>query len=202
MPMPRPPRLVVPDQPHHVTQRGQSRHAVFFSEEDYAFYLALLRHWCGKNGVAVWAWCLMPNHVHLILVPPAEDRLARALGPLHRRYALEANRRHGWTGHLWQDRFASFPLDEARLYASFRYVELNPVRARLAARPEDWRWSSARGHLGLAGDRLVDPAPARARIEDWRAFLDEGLDPDDHADLRLAERIGRLPPADPQAESD
>ena len=85
-------------------------------------------------------------------------------------------------------------MDEPRLYASFRYVELNPVRARLTAGPEDWRWSSARGHLGLAADRLVDPAPARARVDDWRAFLDEGLDPDDHAELRIAERRGRLLP--------
>jgi putative transposase len=192
--MPRPARLVVPDQPHHVTQRGNRRQRTFFRDEDYALYVSLLRHACAKTDSKVWAWCLMPNHVHLILVPSCGDGLASALGPLHRRYSVEVNQREGWSGHLWQSRFASFPLDEAHLHACLRYVELNPVRAGLVERPEDWPWSSARGHLGLASDRLTDPAPARARVEDWRAFLDVGLDPHARADLRLAERRGRLAP--------
>lgn len=190
--MPRRARLVVPGIPHHVTQRGTRRQPTFFCDADYARYLALLRHWCAKSGTAIWAWCLMPNHVHLILVPSREDGLGAALAPAHRRYSWEVNQREGWCGHLWQSRFASFPLDEAHLYACLRYVELNPVRAQLVDRPEDWRWSSARGHLGLAGDPLVDPAPARARIEDWRAFLDAGLEPTAHTALRAAERSGRL----------
>lgn len=190
--MPRPPRLVLPGIPHHVTQRGTRRQPTFFSDADYARYLALLRHRCVKSGTAVWAWCLMPNHVHLILVPSRAEGLSAALAAAHRRYAWEVNQREGWSGHLWQSRFASFPLDEAHLYACLRYVELNPVRARLVDRPEAWRWSSARGHLGLADDPLVDPAPARERIDDWRAFLEAGLEPTAHAALRAAERSGRL----------
>jgi putative transposase len=190
--MPRLPRLVLPGIPHHVTQRGSRRQPTFFSDADYARYLVLLRHWCVKSGTAIWAWCLMPNHVHLILVPSREDGLGAALAPAHRRYSWEVNQREGWCGHLWQSRFASFPLDEAHLYACLRYIELNPVRARLVDRPEAWRWSSARGHLGLADDPLVDPAPARERIDDWRAFLEAGLEPVAHAALRAAERSGRL----------
>jgi putative transposase len=190
--MPRPARLVLPGIPHHVTQRGSRRQATFFSDTDYARYVALLRHWCVKSGTAVWAWCLMPNHVHLILVPSRADGLGAALAPAHRRYSWEVNQREGWSGHLWQSRFASFPLDEAHLYACLRYIELNPVRAGLVERPEAWRWSSARGHLGLADDPLVDPAPARERIDDWRAFLEAGLEPVAHAALRAAERSGRL----------
>jgi len=190
--MPRPARLVLPGIPHHVTQRGARREPTFFSEADYARYVALLRHGCAKAGTAIWAWCLMPNHVHLLLVPSRADGLAAALGPAHRRYGWEINQRQGWCGAFWQGRFGSVPLDEPHLYVSFRYVELNPVRARLAGRPEDWRWSSARGHLGLAADPLADLAPARERIDDWGAFLDEGLDPEDHAALRAAERSGRL----------
>jgi putative transposase len=190
--MPRPPRLVLPGIPHHVTQRGTRRQPTFFCDTDYARYLGLLRNRCVKSGTAVWAWCLMPNHVHLILVPSREDGLAAALAAAHRRYAWEVNQREGWSGHLWQSRFASFPLDEAHLYACLRYIELNPVRAGLVDRPEAWRWSSARGHLGLADDPLVDPAPARERIDDWRAFLDAGLAPTAHAALRAAERSGRL----------
>jgi putative transposase len=190
--MPRAPRLVLPGIPHHVTQRGNRRQPTFFSDADYALYLSLLHFCCARAETSVWAWCLMPNHVHLVLVPANEDGLRAALGPAHRRYTWEVNEREGWRGHLWQGRFASFPLDEAHLYACLRYVELNPVRAGLVARPEEWRWSSARGHLGLADDPLIDPAPAAARVEDWSAFLEAGLDPEDHLVLRAAERSGRL----------
>ena len=190
--MARPARLVLPGIPHHVTARGARREPTFYSDDDYAYYLALLGRGCAKAGTAIWAWCLMPNHVHLLLVPSTPSGLADALGRAHRRYALEINRRQGWSGAFWQGRFGSVPLDERRLYVCFRYVELNPVRARLCGGPEGWRWSSARAHLGLAADPLTDLVPARERIDDWRAFLDEGLDPEDHAALRAAERSGRL----------
>lgn len=190
--MPRPPRQILPGLPHHVTQRGNRRQSTFFSDADYSRYLSLLGHACRKNGTSVWAWCLMPNHVHLILVPSRENGLGATLSTAHRSYSWEVNQREGWSGHLWQGRFASFPLDEAHLHACLRYVELNPVRARLVDRPEAWPWSSARGHLGLAADPLVDPAPARERIEDWRAFLDAGLEAGAHAALQAAERSGRL----------
>jgi putative transposase len=190
--MPRPARLVLPGLPHHVTQRGNGRDRTFFGADDYRLYLGLLRGACRKTGTAVWAWCLMPNHVHLILAPVGEDGLRATLAPLHTRYAQEINRREGRCGHLWQGRFASFPMDDAHLYACLRYVELNPVRARLAERPEDWPWSSARAHLGLAGDGLTDLAATRGRVADWRAFLDQGLDEDDREAIRTAERSGRL----------
>jgi putative transposase len=190
--MPRAARTVLPGIPHHVTQRGNRRQPTFFSAADYALYVGLLRYWCGKAGTQVWAWCLMPNHVHLVLVPAREDGLRAALGPAHRRYTWEINRREGWHGHLWQSRFASFPMADAHLHACLRYVELNPVRARLVARPEEWRWSSARAHLGLGRDELTDLAATRDRIDDWRAFLEEELDNADHDAIRAAERTGRL----------
>jgi len=178
--------------PHHVTQRGNGRQRIFFDDDDHRFYLSLLRHFCAKSGTAVWAWCLMPNHVHLILVPGESDGLRAALAPAHTRFAVETNRRYGRCGHLWQSRFASVPMDEGHLHACLRYVELNPVRAGLAARPESWPWSSARAHLGLASDGLTDLAPMRARIDDWRNFLDAGLDERDREAIRTAERTGRL----------
>jgi putative transposase len=190
--MPRVARLVLPGHPHHVTQRGNRRQPTFFSDADYGLYLGLLRYWCGKSGASVWAWCLMPNHVHLVLVPAGTDGLRAALAPTHRLYTAEVNRREGWRGHLWQSRFASFPMEEAHLHACLRYVELNPVRAGLVERPEQWRWSSARAHLGLMDDRLTASAPARERIDDWRAFLDAGLGEWESQAIRMAERTGRL----------
>ncbi|HEX8572787.1 MAG TPA: transposase [Allosphingosinicella sp.] len=188
--MPRIARLVVPEIPHHVTQRGNRRQRVFFGAADGRLYLRLLREGCAKAGTRVWAWCLMPNHVHLILVPSNEDGLRGALAEPHRRYSATVNQRWGWKGHLWQERFGSFPMDEAWLIACARYVELNPVRAGLVRRPEDWRWSSASAHLGLGPDALGESGALLERIPHWRGLLDGGLDDAALAAIRARERTG------------
>jgi len=103
-------RGVAPGLPHHITQRGNRRQATFFSADDYRAYIALLGEWCRYWHVEVWAYCLMPNHVHLIAVPPTDDGLRRAIGEAHRRYTRRVNFREDWRGHLWQGRFASYPL--------------------------------------------------------------------------------------------
>jgi putative transposase len=177
--------------PHHVTQRGNRRQQVFFGDDDYATYRGLLAEGCRAAGVAVWAYCLMPNHVHLILTPSDEDGLRAALGETHRRYTRHVNRREGWRGYLWQGRFASSPMDEAYLLACARYVELNPVRAKLVRRARDWRWSSARAHLAGQDDELVRARPLLALASDWAGFLAEGLDAADHEAIRAGERTGR-----------
>ncbi len=96
--------------PHHVTQRGNRRQATFFCDDDYQAYLDLMAEWCGEHNIEVWAYCLMPNHVHLIVVPQSADGLRRAIGQPHRRYTRRVNFRQRWRGHLWQGRFASFVL--------------------------------------------------------------------------------------------
>lgn len=184
-------RVVAPGLPHHVTQRGNRRQQTFFNDGDYAAYRELVAEGCEAAGVAVWGYCLMPNHVHLILVPSSEDGLRRALAEAHRRYSRRVNQREGWTGYLWQGRFASAVMDDAYLMACARYVELNPVRARLAERAEDWPWSSARAHLAGRDDGLVSVAPLLAGEPDWPAFLAQGLDPAEHRALQSAERTGR-----------
>ena len=184
-------RVVVPGVPHHVTQRGNRRLETFFNDGDYRAYLDLLAEYCAAAEVAVWAYCLMPNHVHLILVPRDADGLRRALGEAHRRYTRRVNFREGWRGHLWQERFHSFALDEGHLLAAARYVELNPVRAGLARRARDWRWSSARAHLAGKDDALVQVAPLLELVPDWRAFLAGGLAEDALEAIRRHARTGR-----------
>jgi len=181
----------VPGLPHHVTQRGNRRQPVFFSADDYVTYRAILAEGCAAAGVEVWAYCLMPNHVHLILVPSEADGLRAALAEAHRRYTRHINFREGWRGYLWQGRFASFPMDEPHLLAAARYVELNPVRAALARRARDWHWSSARAHLAGKDDALVTVRPLLALAPDWAAFLGGGLSAEDHAAIRAGERTGR-----------
>jgi putative transposase len=183
-------RVIAPGFPHHVTQRGNRRQDTFFCEDDYQAYLDLMAEWCRKYRVDIWAWCLMSNHVHLIAVPQSEEGLGRAIGEAHRRYTRRINFREGWRGHLWQERFASFPMDETYLLAAARYVEMNPVHAGLAKSPEEYRWSSARAHLEGKDDSLVKVGPLLEMVGDWRAFLDtpEEVDADR---LRRHERTGR-----------
>ena len=184
-------RVVVPGVAHHVTQRGNRRLETFFSDDDYEAYRALLAEFSAAAGVAVWAYCLMPNHVHLILVPGDQDGLRRALGEAHRRYTRRVNFREGWRGHLWQERFHSFAMDETWLLAAARYVELNPVRARLVKRARDWPWSSARAHLAGSDDELAQAAPLLALAPDWRGYLAEGLEEPELEALRRHARTGR-----------
>jgi putative transposase len=183
--------VVVPGVPHHVTQRGNRRQTAFFQEEDYAAYLTLLGEWCRHWQVGVWAYCLMPNHVHLIVVPESEAGLRRALGEAHRRYTRRINFREGWRGHLWQGRFASFALDERYLLRAVRYVELNPVRARLCRVPWRWRWSSASAHVAGRDDDVVSVAPLLTRVKDWREYLTEVLEAREAELWRQHERTGR-----------
>ncbi len=184
-------RIVAPGLPHHVTQRGNRGLDTFFSDDDYRAYLELLAESCGPAGTEVWAYCLLPNQVRLIMVPSGADGLRAALGEAHRRYTRRINLREGWRGHLWQERFHSFAMDEPHLAAAARHVELGPVRAGLKRRVRDWRWSSARAHLAGKDDILVKVAPLLKRFPDWRAFLGEGPNQDELERLDLHSRTGR-----------
>ena len=191
--MPRLARLVVPNIPHHIVQRGNRKMDVFFQDEDYQTYIDLIAAYCQDYRAEVLAWCLMPNHVHFVVVPREKETLHKVFGETHRRYTQLINKREGWTGYLWQGRFSSFPMDEQHLMNAVAYVELNPVAAGLVRRPEDWRWSSARAHL----KGVEDPLMGRQRpkvfdgIRDWRAFLKQHNHSSDFEVLEKHERTGR-----------
>ncbi len=189
--MPRMARLVVPNYPHHVTQRGNRRQQTFFDKTDYLAYIKLLCDLKDKASVDIWAYCLMPNHVHLIAVPRHRQSMAKLFGVAHHRYARQLNSAHGWCGHLWQERFYSCVSDEAHLLAAVRYIELNPVRAGLCQRPDEWRWSSIHAHLNTAPDELVNTAPMHERISDWPAYLAEDHTPEIFDALRKHTKTGR-----------
>lgn len=189
--IPRFPRLVVPEYPHHVTQRGVRKQTTFFDDADYRAYLGLAAELTKEHGVAVWAYCLMPNHVHAIVVPQQREGLSRLFAALHRRYARRTNARHDWVGHLWQKRFYSVVMDEAHVVSAMRYVELNPVRAGLCQRPEEWRWSSAGANLGLREDPLVSHSSSTNLIADWTAYLGAPEDIDFVKRLRCQTETGR-----------
>ena len=190
--MPRRARIVIPDVPHHVTQRGNNRQDVFFVPDDRKIYLELLREQAQRFGLQVIGYCLMTNHVHLVATPATEASLAQAVGRTHFRYTQYINRLHGRSGHLWQNRFYSCALDDDQATDALRYIERNPVRARLVRKPWRYEWSSASAHAGLE-DRTglldLDRWRAQWRPEEWRALLE---DPDDdEATTALRNSTGR-----------
>ena len=180
--MPRLARTVCARVPHHITQRGNRREKVFFTDDDRRAYLGWLKEYAEKYEVDILAYCLMTNHIHLVAVPGTEDSLQQALKPLHMRYAQRINRARGWKGHVWQGRFFSSALDEAYLWAAVRYVERNPVRARMVRKAENYRWSSASGHCQLRHDDVLTlKSNWRKQFEaigDWSAWLAESDEPE------------------------
>jgi putative transposase len=189
--MPRIARIVAPGYPHHVVQRGNRRQKTFFCEQDYRAYLELLIQWCAKCSVEIWAYCLMPNHVHFAAVPRTSQGLRQAFAETHRRYTRMINFREGWRGHLWQGRFWSSPMNERYLLATARYIELNPVVDGLASSPEEYRWSSAAAHLSGSDDGVVRSAPLLEIVPQWREFLAAPASQDETERILSSERTGR-----------
>lgn len=207
--MPRMARVVVPGVPHHITQRGNNRQPVFFTDDDRRLYLSLLHDHAQRFGMAIRGYCLMSNHVHLVAVPSRPESLAKTLAGVHLKYAQFINRAHGRSGHLWQNRFYSCPLDAEHELAAVRYVERNPVRARLVRFAWRYPWSSAAERCGEshpvataaprasrskhAGRASVTPAELlepdvwseRYRPHQWRRLLQQ---PEDDALIKRLRR--------------
>jgi len=172
--MPRQARIVIAGVPHHITQRGNNRQAIFHAESDYREYLQFLKTYAQQHGLSVLGYCLMTNHVHLVSVPQEASSLSLAIGRTHTRYTQRYNARMGMIGHLWQDRFYSSPLDEVALWMALRYVELNPVRAGLVREPWEYPWSSAFAHIGgpdLSGLLDLDYWKSNWDMAAWREHL-------------------------------
>jgi len=175
---------VEPGLAYHVTQRGSNRQRVFFCASDYRMYLSLLRQHASEAETRVLAYCLMTNHVHLLVVPERADSLAVLFRRVHGRYSQYVNTRRRRSGHLWQQRYFSCPLSGSHLWTALRYVEQNPCRAGIAASAGDYAWSSARAHLGLAEDKakVLDGElwAGAGGVETWR---------DMHTVVDLPERV-------------
>ena len=190
--MPRFARVMLAGWPFHITARGNHRKIVFRSDDDRRAYLHLLRRFSRQFGMSIWAYCLMGNHVHMIATGKERSSVHKALGNTHRACSRARNLEADVTGHLWANRFYSTTLDEPHLWAAVRYVELNPVRARLVDDATDYAWSSARAHAGLRADPLLDPKrPFPGPIGDWLAWLRTGLEEQTAGRLRLNTSTGR-----------
>jgi putative transposase len=178
-------RVVIPGIAHHITQRGNNRADVFFVDDDRRFFLGLLRKHSQQNGLIIDGYCLMTNHIHIIATPVKEDSLSKTLGKVNYLYSRYVNRLHNRSGHLWQSRFFSCPLDEYYYFRALRYIECNPVRARLCRYPWAYPWSSSKAHIDN-DDRgyLLDMKKWRfeSRGLDWKKVL---LDKAEDEDIEL-----------------
>ncbi len=170
--MPRRYRVIVPGLPHHCTHRGNRKSETFREPDDYQIYLRLLWKYVQRYALRIWAYCLMPNHVHLIAVPRDETSLSEAIQCVDGTYATLFNGLYDSTGHLWEGRFYSSVMDDDYLRNAVRYVERNPIRAGLVRHAEDYRWSSAAAHCGLRSDRLLsNDLPVIGAVENWSSWL-------------------------------
>ncbi|QXE85501.1 transposase [Geomonas nitrogeniifigens] len=182
-------RVVVPRHPHHVTQRGVRSMNVFDTEDDRQVYLQLIKTHAIACGVEILAWCLMTNHVHFIAIPEEESSLAKAFGEAHRLYTRMKNFRQDVRGYLFQGRFSSCVLDEQHLIAAARYIEQNPVRAKMVRKPWDYQWSSAKFHMG-GTDPLVADRTLLGLVKDWGELL-QGEDAEANDRVRAGVKTGR-----------
>jgi putative transposase len=187
-------RIVIVNLPHHVTQRGNARQFILASDAERLVYLDLLRQYLKLHPLSLLGYCLMSNHVHLVVVPRQASALAAALKQTHGRYASYWNAAHKSTGHVWQGRFYSCSLDSAHLWVALRYAELNPVRAGLVANAQSRNWSSAAAHCGFAEpDSCLDMQMWNHHwsAENWQAYLASAESQQDIAAIRECTHTGR-----------
>jgi putative transposase len=187
-------RIVAVNIPHHITQRGNARQFLLASDDEHKVYLDLLRKYAQLHELQLLGYCLMSNHVHLVAIPCRGDGLAMALKHAHGRYATYWNAKHKSTGHVWQGRFYSCPVDEHHLWLAIRYAELNPVRANMVERAESWTWSSAAAHCGTGEvDSGLEMGLWQKRwtVKTWREYLGAGEWQSEIAAIRQCTHTGR-----------
>jgi putative transposase len=186
--MARQPRLDLPGIPQHIVQRGNNRLPCFLDDADRARYRQLLREALLATGCRLHAYVLMDNHVHLLATPPEAGAVGRMMHLLGRHYVGQFNARHGRTGTLWEGRYKACLVDGADyLLRCARYIDLNPVRARMTDDPAAFPWSSCAALCGLGDDPLLTPHPVQRSLgtEAYRVMLDEAISDEDLAEIRL-----------------
>jgi len=193
--MPRIARLVVPEYPHHITQRGNYRQEIFKDDADRRQYLFFMAEYSRKYHLDILAYCLMNNHIHVVAIPKNEKSLGDTLRIVHTRYAQYFNNKIRSAGHLWQGRYYSCVLDERHLLAAARYVERNPVRIKIVNKPTDYIWSSAKSHSAISTNDIIDANNLFKYIEiersQWREFIDKSDESDEVSVIRKYTMTGR-----------
>lgn len=187
--MPRRPRFILPNIPHHVIQRGNNRQSIFFEDKDYEFFKVRLQKCCLENHVKIGAYCLMTNHVHLLVYPESQNGMTKCIKMICQQYSQYVNRKYNRTGKLWENRYKIHWIDPDREWVLARYIEKNPLRAGMARHAEEYEYSSARGHLnGCPDDLLTRVFVDGRRQEAYRRYFYE----EDHQERFENEQIRKM----------
>ncbi len=184
-------RIVIENTAHHITQRGNRGEHIFFEKSDYQTYLDMLTEQCTRFDVALLGYCLLPNQIHLIAVPEKTELMARAIGETHRLYTVFINHKKDWCGHLFQDRFFSYPMDEQNSLRAARFIETLPVTAGIAPRPENYLWSSAKSRIKVTDNSILRPFRSFHTIHNWADYLARPMDTDELKTIQLHLQTGR-----------
>lgn len=184
-------RIVIKNTHHHITQRGNRGEPVFFEKGDYQTYLDLLLEQCERFKVSLYSYCLLPNQVHMIAEPQETDLLARAIGETHRRYSVIINQRQNWSGHLFQNRFFSYPADEQNALRAARFIETLPVTVGIAPKPENYLWSSAKARTKVTENNFLKSFRSFHVIHNWADYLERPMDPNELRQIELHLQTGR-----------
>ena len=184
-------RITLPHSPHHIMQRGNRGEKVFLEKGDFQFYLDLLKEQCNESTIEILSYCLLPNQIHLLVVPQNETMLARAIGETHRRYTITINKRQNWTGHLFQNRFFSYVCDDPYSLRAIRFIETMPVTAGITNKPENYLWSSARSRIRFSTENFVKTYQSFHTINDWHSFLARPMDEDELKTIQMHLQTGR-----------
>ena len=185
-------RIVLSNTAHHITQRGNRGDFIFFEKGDYQTYLGLLNEQCENLGISLYSYCLLPNQVHFIAEPREAKNLSRAIGETHRRYTNIINKRQGWTGHLFQNRFFSYACDEQYLLRAARYIETLPVTLKLTARPQNYLWSSAKGRIRInQKNNFIKPFNSFHTVDNWEEYLVRPMNESEMNMIQLHLQTGR-----------
>ena len=187
-------RIIIKGLPHHVTQRGNYQQVIFSNRQDRSRYLALIQKYAREFKTEILAYCLMLNHVHFVAIPHEKECFSKTFSVAHMRYSHYYNAKQKTKGHLWQGRFYSCVLDEHHTLAAIRYIERNPVRARLVDKPWEWEWSSAATHTyGKKSAIILYDISKIIGLEhkDWQGFLDNCEPPGSIKEIKACTRGGR-----------
>lgn len=172
--MPRPLRIFYPGVPHHIVQRGCKRQKIFFDDHDYEYYLKQLGDHLSIYEVEIWTYCLMPNHIHLVLLPNDETSISKVVGLTHKKYSLYLNQKMDWKGTLWESRFKSYGMDEIHTFYALKYVERNPITANIVEKADEYKWSSAKFHIKNESNKYVKLAnPYWESTSQWKEYISE-----------------------------
>ena len=185
-------RIVLSDTIHHITQRGNRGEFIFFEKQDYQTYIDILTEQCTRFHVSIYSFCLLPNQVHLLVEPQQSNLMARAIGEAHRRYTGYINKKKDWSGHLFQNRFFSYAMDEQYALRAARYIETLPVTLKLTDRPENYIWNSAKSRIKL--NKPIDflkNFQSFHIMNNWEDFLSRPMDKEEINKIQLHLQTGR-----------